>query len=58
MAYFRVIHQCSVAMYLLLGSVQAQSFDQTRGVNVLSVAVLQERKQILQMLTDGLRLII
>lgn len=45
-------------MYLLLASVQTQSFDQTRGVDVLPVAVLQERKQILQMLTDGLGLII
>lgn len=58
MVSLRVNHQFSVVLYLLLASIQAQSFDQTRGVDVLPVAVLQERKQILQMLTDGLGLII
>lgn len=47
-----------VVIYLLLSRVQAQGFDQPWRVNVLPVAVLQECKQILQMLTDGLGLII
>lgn len=47
-----------VVIYLLLSRVQAQCFDQPWRVNVLPVAVLQECKQILQMLTDGLGLII
>lgn len=56
--YWIVVHQFSVVVYLLLAGVQAKSFDQARGVDVLPVAVLQERKQILQMLADGLGLVL
>lgn len=58
MVYRTVVHRFNVVVYLLLAGVQAQSFDQTRGVDVLPVAVLQERKQILQMLADGLGLVL
>ena len=47
-----------MVIHLLLSCVQAQCFDQPWRVDVFSVAVLQECKQILKMLTDGLRLII